>query len=83
MGESSQKPLDYYSNNAEGTLVIFDAMAQAGCRQLVFFSSAAVYGEARIMPIRTDTSCADMNPYGRIKLMIKEFLHELELLPPT
>ena len=83
VGESSQKPLDYYSNNVEGTLVILDAMARAGCRQLVFSSSATVYGDARNMPIREDAPCSATNPYGRTKLMIEEFLHDLELSDPA
>lgn len=83
VGESSQKPLDYYSTNVEGTLVILDAMARAGCRKLVFSSSATVYGDARTMPIREDAPCSATNPYGRTKLMVEELLHDLELSDPA
>lgn len=83
VGESSQKPLEYYGNNLEGTLVILDVMARAGCRTLVFSSSATVYGDARTMPIREGAPCSATNPYGRTKLMIEELLHDLELSDPA
>lgn len=83
VGESSQKPLDYYSNNVEGTLGILEAMGRTGCRKLVFSSSATVYGDARTMPIREDAPCSATNPYGRTKLMVEELLHDLELSDPA
>ena len=78
VGESLQQPLAYYDNNVAGTLQLCEAMAEAGIYQLVFSSSATVYGEARNMPI--SEACptgAPTNPYGSSKLMVEEMLQHL------
>lgn len=78
VGESVQKPLAYYQNNVAGTLALCQTMADAGVYQLVFSSSATVYGEPPCMPI--SESCptgAPTNPYGRSKLMVEEILKDL------
>lgn len=78
VGESLQKPLDYYQNNVAGTLQLCQAMADAGVFQLVSSSSATVYGEPARMPIREDfPTGVPTNPYGRSKLMVEEFLKDL------
>lgn len=78
VGESTQKPLDYYSNNVLGTITLCQAMANANVLNLVFSSSATVYGDATHMPLREDTpTSTPTNPYGRSKLMIEDILQDL------
>jgi len=77
VGESVEKPLAYYQNNLSGTAVLCEAMAAAGVKQLVFSSSATVYGEPRSLPIREDAPTGATNPYGRTKLFIEEMLRDL------
>ncbi|AYC31464.1 UDP-glucose 4-epimerase GalE [Pseudomonas cavernae] len=78
VGESVQKPLDYYDNNVSGSVTLCQAMAQAGVFRLVFSSSATVYGEPAQMPIREDfPTGVPTNPYGRSKLMVEELLKDL------
>jgi len=77
VGESTQIPLDYYSNNVGGTLTLCQAMAEAGVRRLVFSSSATVYGDPATVPIREGFPLSATNPYGRSKLMVEEILGDL------
>lgn len=78
VGESTQQPLDYYSNNVLGTITLCQAMAKANVLNLVFSSSATVYGDATQMPLREDTpTSTPTNPYGRSKLMVEEILQDL------
>jgi UDP-glucose 4-epimerase len=77
VGESTQIPLEYYSNNINGTLVLLDEMRKAGVFKLVFSSSATVYGDPASVPIREDFPLSATNPYGRTKLMIEEILRDL------
>lgn len=78
VGESVQKPLDYYENNVAGSVALCQAMARAGVFRLVFSSSATVYGEPAHMPIREDCPTGvPTNPYGRSKLMVEELLQDL------
>jgi UDP-glucose 4-epimerase len=78
VGESMQKPLDYYDNNVTGSLTLCQAMASAGVFRLVFSSSATVYGEPTQMPINEDfPTGVPTNPYGRSKLMVEELLKDL------
>jgi UDP-glucose 4-epimerase len=77
VGESTQIPLDYYSNNVGGTLTLCQAMADAGVRRLVFSSSATVYGDPATVPIREGFPLSATNPYGRSKLMVEEILGDL------
>lgn len=80
VGESVQQPLAYYENNVSGSLVLFQAMAAAQVFNLVFSSSATVYGEPDQMPISEDCPTGTpTNPYGRSKLMIEEILADLSL----
>lgn len=65
VGESTRIPLDYYENNLSGTLVLLQAMKRAGVRNLVFSSSATVYGDPASTPIREDFPRSATNPYGR------------------
>ncbi|MFC7298937.1 UDP-glucose 4-epimerase GalE [Herminiimonas aquatilis] len=77
VGESVAEPLRYYDNNVEGSLVLLQVMAQHGVRNLVFSSSATVYGDPATVPILEDFPLAATNPYGRSKLMIEEMLRDL------
>lgn len=78
VGESVQKPLEYYSNNMISTLALCDAMRKNDCYNLVFSSSATVYGDPERIPI--DEECRlgpTTNPYGTTKLMIEQILKDL------
>lgn len=80
VGESVEQPLAYYENNVSGSVVLFQAMAAAGVFNLVFSSSATVYGEPKQMPISEDCPTGTpTNPYGRSKLMIEEILRDLAI----
>ena len=77
VGESVAQPLRYYRNNVAGTVALLEAMDAAGCRSLVFSSSATVYGDPQRLPITEDTPRSATNPYGRSKLMIEELLEDV------
>lgn len=82
VGESVEKPLMYYDNNIHGTLVLCEAMKKAGCKSIVFSSSATVYGDPHTVPIKEDFPLHATNPYGRTKLMIEEILQDLCVSDP-
>jgi UDP-glucose 4-epimerase len=77
VGESVAKPLEYYDNNVCGTLRLLEAMRAARVKQLVFSSSATVYGDPQTVPIQEHFPLSATNPYGRSKLMIEEMLRDL------
>ena len=77
VGESVAMPLRYYHNNITGTLILCEVMANHGVKNLVFSSSATVYGDAKKVPITEDMPLSATNPYGRTKLMIEEILRDL------
>lgn len=78
VGESVEKPLDYYDNNVSGTGILCQAMDRADVRTLVFSSSATVYGDPASVPIREDfPTGGTTNPYGTSKLMIEQMLADL------
>ena len=82
VGESTRIPLDYYENNLGGTLTLLQAMKRANVHNLVFSSSATVYGDPASLPIREDFPRCATNPYGRSKLLIEEILEDLQLAEP-
>ncbi|WPC75540.1 UDP-glucose 4-epimerase GalE [Vibrio porteresiae] len=82
VGESVQKPLEYYDNNVNGTLVLVAAMREAGVKSLVFSSSATVYGDPASVPITEDFPTSATNPYGRSKLMVEECLTDFQKANP-
>ncbi len=82
VGESVSMPLRYYHNNVTGTLILCEVMKEHGARNLVFSSSATVYGEPDTVPIREDFPLRATNPYGRSKLMIEEILRDLCVSDP-
>jgi len=77
VGESGEIPLRYYTNNVTGTLVLLETMKRHGVRDLVFSSSATVYGEPERLPLTEDSRLGPQNPYGRTKLMIEEICRDL------
>ena len=77
VGESVEKPLEYYDNNVNGTLVLLQAMQEANCKKIVFSSSATVYGDPASTPIKEDFPTSATNPYGRSKLFIEEILRDV------
>ncbi len=79
VGESVQKPLAYYDNNIGGTITLCSAMADAGVKNIVFSSSATVYGDPATVPIQEHFPTSATNPYGRSKLFIEEILRDLNV----
>lgn len=82
VGESVEKPLEYYDDNVHGTLVLVDAMREASVKTLVFSSSATVYGDPASVPITEDFPTSATNPYGRSKLMVEECLADFHKANP-
>ncbi len=83
VGESVEKPIEYYDNNVQGALTLCRAMAEAGVGALVFSSSATVYGSASSVPIREDAPLGPTNPYGHSKLMVERILGDLAASEPA
>ncbi len=79
VGESVEKPLLYYHNNISGTLVLCEVMAEVGVKNIIFSSSATVYGDPATVPITEDFPLSCTNPYGRTKLMVEEILRDLHI----
>lgn len=77
VGESVQKPLMYYDNNLNSTFSLLEIMREFGVKNLVFSSSATVYGRAEKLPITEDAVVGATNPYGRTKLFIEEILKDV------
>lgn len=82
VGESVAKPLEYYYNNVTGTLILCDAMRNHGVKNIVFSSSATVYGNPKTVPILESFPLSATNPYGRTKLMLEEILRDLHTSDP-
>jgi len=82
VGESVEKPLLYYQNNLISTLVLIDVMLEQGCHNIIFSSSATVYGDPEKSPIPEDAPLSGTNPYGRTKLMIEEILRDVNCSQP-
>ena len=83
VGESVQKPLEYYDNNVSGSVALLECMAEAGVRTMVFSSSATVYGEPASVPIREDFPLSASHPCGRCKLVIEQMLRDLAQVSPA
>jgi len=83
VGESVEKPLDYYDNNVIGTHRLLLAMGNCGVKTLVFSSSATVYGEPQRLPLTEDHPLSATNPYGRTKLIIEDMLRDLYRADPS
>ncbi len=83
VGESVEKPIEYYDNNVQGALSLCRAMAEAGPGMLVFSSSATVYGNASSVPIREDAPLGPTNPYGQSKWMVERILGDVAASAPA
>jgi UDP-glucose 4-epimerase len=83
VGESVSIPLRYYHNNITGTLILCEVMKAHGVRNIVFSSSATVYGNPQSMPILEDFPLSATNPYGRSKLIIEDILRDLSIAENT
>ncbi|THB70335.1 MAG: UDP-glucose 4-epimerase GalE [Desulfobulbaceae bacterium] len=82
VGESVEKPLLYYQNNVIGTLNLLEIMRETGVKNLIFSSSATVYGDPHTVPITESFPLSCTNPYGRSKLMIEEMLTDFQVSEP-
>ena len=79
VGESCAKPLEYYENNMNGTFVLCDVMRKNGCKNMIFSSSATVYGDPAIIPITEQCPKGQCtNPYGQTKSMLEEVLMDIQ-----
>jgi UDP-glucose 4-epimerase len=79
VGESVAKPIEYYDNNVVGTLVLVEAMRDAGVKTIVFSSSATVYGDPETVPIQEHFPLGATNPYGRTKWIVEEILSDVSV----
>ena len=78
VGESTREPALYFANNVGGSLSLFEAMARANVKRIVFSSTAAVYGEPAQSPIPEDSPFAPVSPYGESKAMVERVLTDLD-----
>jgi UDP-glucose 4-epimerase len=77
VGESVEKPIEYFDTNVGGTFILADVMREFDCKTFIFSSSATVYGDPHTVPIKEDFPLSATNPYGRSKLMIEEFFQDV------
>lgn len=82
VGESVEKPLEYYENNLDSTFSLVRAMRRHGVKKLVFSSSATVYGEDAPVPMKEDFPTSATNPYGWTKVMIEQILRDVAVADP-
>ena len=83
VGESVAKPLEYYENNMNGTFVLLDVMRKHGCKNIIFSSSATVYGDPAIIPITEECPKGHCtNPYGQTKSMLEQVMMDLQKADP-
>lgn len=83
VGESVAKPLEYYHNNMTGTFILLDVMRSHGCKNIIFSSSATVYGDPAVIPITEDCPKGHCtNPYGQTKSMLEEVLMDVQKADP-
>jgi UDP-glucose 4-epimerase len=82
VGESVEKPLDYYRNNLDSTFALLAAMSRHGVRKLVFSSSATVYGEHAPVPMKEDFPTSATNPYGWTKVMQEQVFRDAAIADP-
>ena len=78
VGESVEKPLLYYHNNVSGSLILYEVMQEHNVKNIVFSSSATVYGDPDSVPIKEDFPVTTTNPYGSTKLMMETILQDLQ-----
>ncbi|MCI5504400.1 MAG: UDP-glucose 4-epimerase GalE [Anaerobutyricum sp.] len=84
VGESVEKPIEYYHNNITGTLILCDVMRKYDCKKIVFSSSATVYGDPAFVPITEECPKGVItNPYGQTKSMIEQILTDIQISDPS
>jgi UDP-glucose 4-epimerase len=83
VGESCERPLHYFDNNIGGSICLFKAMSAAGVNNLVFSSSATVYGEPDSVPVGEGAALRIANPYGRTKLAVEQMIGDLSQSDPS
>jgi UDP-glucose 4-epimerase len=84
VGESVEEPMLYYENNVGGTLALLDVLLDAGVENIVFSSSATVYGDPQVLPLREDMPVGSAtNPYGWTKIMMEQVLRDVQAANPT
>lgn len=83
VGESIEKPLEYYDNNIHGTLCLLRVMQKLQIKKLIFSSSATVYGDPQFLPLTEAHPLSTTNPYGHTKLVIEDILRALYVSDPT
>lgn len=79
VNESISEPIKYYENNVGGTLILLEVMNKYNCKELIFSSSASVYGKPERIPVNENCKLSPINPYGRSKLVIENILRDLFL----
>jgi UDP-glucose 4-epimerase len=79
VGESVAEPLRYYENNIESSVSLFSVMSNNGVVRLIFSSSASIYGDSSVIPVREDCPPAPTNPYACSKLIIEQILHDAQI----
>ena len=77
VGESVEKPIEYYDNNINGSIKLIEVMREFNVKNIIFSSSATVYGKPKSVPIKEDFSLSVTNPYGRTKLFLEEIFTDL------
>ncbi len=82
VGESVEKPIEYYANNVQGAINLLQAMQSAQIKTLLFSSSATIYGEPQYLPLDENHPTCAMNPYGRSKLYVEEMLNDVAASDP-
>jgi UDP-glucose 4-epimerase len=83
VGESVTQPLRYYENNIQGAMSLCRAMAEHSIKKIIFSSSASVYGEASVIPIKEDAPTLFTNPYANTKLIIEQILQDIYIADPA
>ena len=82
VGESVEKPIEYYENNVVGSISLLKAMSATNIKSIIFSSSATVYGEPQYLPLDEQHPTSATNPYGRCKLQIEEVLEDVAKSDP-
>jgi UDP-glucose 4-epimerase len=82
VSESVLHPLQYYRNNIEGSLSLFSVMSENGVKKIIFSSSASIYGQAAVVPIKENCPPAPTNPYARSKFIIEQILNDIHVADP-
>ena len=82
VGESQEKPVEYYRSNVQGSLNLLRAMDAVGCKRIIFSSSATVYGIPQYLPVDEDHPVSPVNVYGRTKAMVEHIIRDWAAVEP-